>query len=226
MQGIITTVEAARSEIENAHMENRRPDLEGAVLQGVNLSGLDLRGADLRGAILRYSILCGVNLEGADLEGADLRNTNLRRAILRRAFLRRADLRYSRLRGAVFVDADLWRANLLGAYLKGADFRGVTDGILYVSGLPSGDLYMVPTTDGWDIMVGCWPDYKHAATLDDLVTLLDAPDDEWPEARGDERMRREPSLRAAHSLCVAHADYHSHIIGELVETWSATAELN
>ena len=144
------------------------------------LCDADLRGADLRGADLRGAYLCGANLCDADLRDADLRWANLR-------------------------DADLRGANLRGADWRGADWRG-----LHIDGLPSGQVTLTPTPEGWDLTIGCW---QHK-TLADLAALI-AGEITPPEARGPEIERRRPSWVAVLALCEAHAGMHPDVIEAL-----------
>ena len=105
-------------------------------------------------------------------------------------------------------------ADLHGANLHGADLSGASGGVLQISDLPSGQVIATPTLDGWHVVVGCW-----SGTPAELVALCGAPDEDWPVARGDERQRREPVLRAAHALIEAHITYHAGLIEELAEKW-------
>ena len=148
------------------------------------LCDADLRGADLRGADLRGAYLCGANLCDADLRDADLRWANLR-------------------------DADLRGANLWGANLRGAEWRG-----LRIDGLPSGQVTLTPTPEGWDLTIGCW---QHK-TLADLAALI-AGEITPPEARGPEIERRRPSWVAVLALCEAHAGMHPDVIEALAAKW-------
>ena len=162
----------------------RDADLRGAYLRGAYLRDADLRGAYLRGADLRGADLCGANLCGADLRGADLRG-----AYLCGAYLRDADLR--------------------GADWRGADWRG-----LHIDGLPSGQVTLTPTPEGWDLTIGCW---QHK-TLADLAALI-AGEITPPEARGPEIERRRPSWVAVLALCEAHAGMHPDVIEALAAKW-------
>ena len=166
-------------------------DLRTARSRGVRPEApdADLRGADLRGADWR----------GADLRGADLRGADLYGAYLRDADLRGADLR----------DADLRGADLRGADWRGADWRG-----LHIDGLPSGQVTLTPTPEGWDLTIGCW---QHK-TLADLAALI-AGEITPPEARGPEIERRRPSWVAVLALCEAHAGMHPDVIEALAAKW-------
>ena len=116
-----------------------------------------------------------------------------------REILGLADLRGAYLRGAYLRGAYLDGADLRGAYLDGADLRGAyLRGLLTASGLPSGDLTLLPTVDGWSLKVGCW-----TGTPADLREMV-SRDDGWPEATGDEVTRRRPGLLAAAALAEAH----------------------
>ena len=101
--------------------------------------------------------------------------------------------------GADLRGADLRGADLCGADLRGADLCGADlGGLLTITGLPSGDLTLLPMVDGWWLQVGCW-----SGTPAELVEMVSL-DDDWPEARGDEVVRRRPGLLAAAALTEAH----------------------
>ena len=181
------------------------------------LPSSDLRCADLRGTDLR-----GTDLRGADLRGASLRNSNLRSADLRGATgasadLRNSDLRYAHLDGADLTGADLRRCNLRYAHLDGADLRGVEPSSITAFTTPSGRGWIAPTPDGWQVSIGCWKFH----TLDDLRALVEAPDTEWPEARGEECARRRPVLRGLLAWLEAHANYYAEGVAQLRERWVA-----
>ena len=150
--------------------------------------------ADLRGADLREVNLWGANLWGADLWGANLRE---------------ADLRGANLRGADLREVNLWGADLWGANLRGAEWHG-----LRIDGLPSGQVTLMPTPDGWDLTIGCWQHH----TLADLTALI-AGEIKPPEARGEEIARRRPSWTAVLALCEAHAGMHPDVIEALAAKW-------
>ena len=136
------------------------------------------------------------------------------------------DLRTARSRGvrpeapdADLRGADLWGANLRGADLREADLRGADlwgaewHG-LRIDGLPSGQVTLMPTPDGWDLTIGCW---QHK-TLADLAALI-AGEITPPEARGPEIERRRPSWVAVLALCEAHAGMHPDVIEALAAKW-------
>ena len=152
----------------------------------------------------RKATLCGADLSWANLRGADLSWANLYGASLCRANLHRASL----------YGANLYRANLYGANLHGANLHGADGGLLQVSDTPSGQLTLIPTPDGWKMVIGCW-----SGTIADLATLLDAPDEEWPEARGETRIKREAYLRATLPLLEAHAVHHDDELQAVIEKW-------
>ena len=147
---------------------------------------------------LLHEICDTANLRYADLRGADLRGANLRYA----------DLGYADLRGADLTDADLTGAYLSGANLWGALWKG-----LQVTGLPSGQIVLMPTPDGWELRVGCW-----VGAIDRLRAII-AQDHGWPEAEGDEITRRRPGLQAALALIDAHIALHPNVINELKTKW-------
>jgi len=210
--------------LRNARAEGRRPEAPGADLRYANLREADLCGADLRGANLRSADLVGADLRGANLWSANLRGANLWDADLRDADLcganlwsanlwdadlRGADLRYANLRGADLRGADLRGADLRGADLWGANLWG---GFRF-DGLPSGQVTMVPTPDGWHLTVGCWD-----GTRDQLRELV-TQDEGWPQATGDEVARRRPGLLAMLALADAHAEYHADKLAAVIEKW-------
>ena len=177
-------------------------DLRCADLRGTDLRGTDLRGADLRGASLRDSNLRSADLRGATCASADLRNS---------------DLRYAHLDGADLTGDDLRRCNLRYAHLDGADLRGVEPSSITAFTTPSGRGWIAPTPDGWQVSIGCWKFH----TLDDLRALVEAPDTEWPEARGEECARRRPVLRGLLAWLEAHANYYAEGVAQLRERWVA-----
>ena len=152
---------------------------------------------------LLLEICDATHLMGADLSGANLRGANLMGANLWNADLWNADLSY----------ADLWNADLRGANLWGANLRRALWNGLQITGLPSGQIVLTPTPDGWELRVGCW-----AGTIDGLRTLI-AQDHGWPEAEGDEITRRRPVLQAALALIDEHIAMHPNVINELKTKW-------
>ncbi|MEW6963079.1 pentapeptide repeat-containing protein, partial [Trueperella pyogenes] len=185
--------------------------LWGANLQGADLQGADLQGADLLRANLRVANLQGANLWGANLQGAKLWGANLQGADLQGADLQGADLLRANLR-----DANLQGANLQGADLQGADLQGNTSGsILQIFGLHPYPAVLIPTPKGWTLRVGCW-----RGTVADLRKLA-ALDDGWPEAKGEEILRRRPLLYAIADMCDAHIANHADLIEQLAEQWGS-----
>lgn len=168
-------------------------NLADANLGYANLAGANLRYADLRDTNLGYADLRDTNLAGANLGGADLAG---------------ADLRYANLRGAKLADANLRYANL-----GGADLGYASGGILQVTGLHPYQAYMVPTTEGWTLTVGCW-----TGTTTELRELIAG--DDWPEATGAEQDRRRPILTALADLCDTHATYHADALKAVQDNWA------
>lgn len=148
-----------------------------------------------------------------DLWGANLRNVNLRGADLWGADLRDADLWGANLWGADLWGADLWGANLRDTNLRDANLRDALWDGFHITDLPSGQLTLIPTPDGWRMRVGCWD-----GTPDQLRDLI-AQDTGWPEAEGEEVTRRRPYLEAALALCEVHMDDHQQVINKLKEKW-------
>ena len=91
----------------------------------------------------------------------------------------------------------------------GALTCGAFLGGLQITELPSGQLTLIPTSDGWRIQLGCW-----SGTPDQLRALI-AQDNGWPEAEGDEIDRRRPYLEAALALCEVHMADHARVIDDL-----------
>ena len=144
------------------------------------------------------------NLRGADLRGADLRGADLRGA----------DLWGANLWGANLWGANLWGADLWGADLRGADLWGANLwGGFRVDGLPSGQVTMVPTINGWHMRVGCWKGAR-----DELRALV-SKNDGWPEARGEEILKRRPGLLTMLDLADTHAEYHADKLAAVIEKW-------
>ena len=163
-------------------------ELAGADLHNANLRDANLRGAELAGADLRRANLCDASLVGADLTGANLFSASL-------------------------VGADLTDANLAGARLRNAVLDSTSWSGLRLNGLPSGQLTLIPTCDGWNLEVGCW-----RGTPDGLKELI-AQDKGWPEAKGDEIARRRPLLEAALVMCEAHMADNQPTIANLKAMW-------
>lgn len=203
------TCQQVEKAIAAAHAKGKWPDLRGANLSDLDLTDLDLSSADLANANLRRSNLNRANLRdaflsGADLSGASLIGADLHDADLTFAKARHADMRYADLRGADLYDTDLRSANLHGAHLLSVDLRysnttaaNLTG--LFLGGLPSGNLVFIPTTEGWNLTIGCWE-----GTTNELREMI-AKDDGWPEAEGEEITERRPMLEAAADMCDAYA---------------------
>ena len=120
--------------------------------------------------------------------------------------------------GANLTDADLRYANLVGTDLRGANLTGADPwGALRIDGLPSGQVTLVPTPNGWDLTVGCW-----RGTPDDLRALI-ASDEDWSEARGEEVTRRRPLLAAALALIDAHTADQAQVITDLAKRWGGAS---
>ena len=195
----------------------RYADLRNSDLRYADLTGANLRYADLRWCNLSGANLSGANLRDADLTGANLRDADLTGANLRDADLTGADLRGADLHDADLTGADLRRCNLRYAHPDGADLREVEPSSIAAFTTPSGRGWIAPTPDGWQVSIGCWKFH----TLDDLRALVEAPDTEWPEARGEECERRRPVLRGLLAWLEAHATYYAKDVAQLRERWVA-----
>lgn len=209
-----------------ANDKGKWPDLRGANLSGLDLTDLDLSSADLAGADLRRSNLNRANLRDAYLSGADLSSACLIGADLRDADLTfakacHADMRYVDLNGADLYDTDLRSANLHGAHLLSTDLRYSNTTAanligLFLGGLPSGNLVFIPTSEGWNLTIGCW-----TGTTAELREMI-AKDDGWPEAEGEEIIVRRPMLEAAANMCEAYAASNPHALMDVkyaAERW-------
>lgn len=137
--------------------------------------------------------LQSANLQGANLWGVDLRGADLS--------------------AAEFSDADLWGADLRGADLCGANLSNCNFDGMQITETPSGQVTLIPTCDGWWMQVGCWE-----GTPEELKALI-AQDEGWPEARGEEILRRRPYLEAVLALCEVHMADHRQVIDDLKERW-------
>ena len=173
------------------------------------LFGDDLTGRDFRGCDLSH----------ANLEGGDFRRTMFCRANLQGALLVNADLRQANLFWANLSGADLNGAHLNGADLFGANLSGAGKwGGLRLDGLASGQVTMVPTPNGWVLNVGCW-----SGTVDELEALASG-DSDWPEAKGEERDRRRPTLLSLVPLLKAHQEYHHDKLVAVQKRWTTMSE--
>ncbi len=191
------------ADLRSARSEGKRPSAPGADLRGANLHRANLRGADLRGAYLDWAYL-----DWADLDGANLREANLRGANLHRANLHRANLRGADLRGAYLDWADLDGADLREANLCGASWGG-----LRIDGMPSGQVTLTPTSQGWKLKYGCW--VGDVAGLRDIIDGRVLP----PEARDEEIERRRPGWIAVAAMCDAHIAARPGIVPALAAKW-------
>ena len=125
------------------------------------------------------------------------------RAAVREAIAAKADLSGADLSGADLSGADLYRANLSGANL-----------ILSVTGLPSGHAILTPTPQGWALRVGCW-----TGTIGGLREMI-AKDTGWPEATGDEILKRRPGLELLAALCDDHAKRNQNALDAIIAKWT------
>ncbi|WHU57079.1 pentapeptide repeat-containing protein [Trueperella pyogenes] len=194
----------------NTHPAER---ITAEILRGVlNLDTLwdaNLWDADLQDANLWRADLRGANLWRADLRGANLQDANLWRADLWGANLQDANLWRADLRGANLRGANLWDADLRGANLQ----NNTSGSILQIFGLYPYPAVLTPTPEGWQLRVGCW-----TGTVAGLRYLA-ALDDGWPEARGEEILRRRPLLYAIADICNTHIANHQGLIDWLAEKW-------
>lgn len=101
--GVLSILNAVRSEADLSGANLINAKLRAADLTGANLSGADLRDANLGEANVSRANLSEANLSGADFRRADLRSANLAGADLRGAFLIRAILNEANLSEANFA---------------------------------------------------------------------------------------------------------------------------
>lgn len=117
------------------------------------------------------------------------------------------NLSHANLHNASLSYADMRHADMTGACLAGANlYKASTDGILQITGLHPHQIIVTPERDGWNINIGCWN-----GTTAELRTLI-AQDTGWPEAEGDEILRRRPLLEAALTMIEAHMAAHPNAL--------------
>lgn len=201
-QQVVDIITAARA-------RGECPNLSGLDLSGLDLSEVDFTGTKLNGANLRYSNLRGANLTDAYLFRADLSCAILTDANLLRANLRHVNLTDASLLRANLRCADMRYANLTAVILRGADLRDLKLCGLFLDGLPSGNLFFIPTPEGWHLTIGCW-----SGTTTELREMI-ADDDGWPEAEGEEIAVRRPMLEAMASACEAYANANPYALEEV-----------
>jgi len=85
--------------------------------------------------------------------------------------------------------------------------------------MPSGEMVLFPTPEGWWLQVGCW-----RGTPDQLRSLIEG-DDNWPEATGEEVARRRPYLEAALTLVDLHLEANPGVIESLSLKWVDSANV-
>lgn len=174
-----------------------------------------------REMVLEYLSKRGSRLESMNMKGADLSGMDLSGARFLRCNMGDCNLENTYLRGASFDGCSLWNANFAGAKLSITRFYGVSlEGLLQVSGLPSGIVTLIPTYRGWVIQVGCW-----SGTLQELQELI-RQNHGWPEAEGDEVRNRRPALRGLLKLAqghIAHPGY-AELPTQLAELWQKTEQ--
>lgn len=163
---------------------------------------------------LEHADLTGANLQNAFLSGADLTEANLTDANLREADLWGANLKHANLKHANLWRTSLWRANLRSANLKYANLHNNRAGILTVDGAHPYRVTLVPTLDGWVLVIGCWH-----GTIDELRALI-SQDEGWPEATGEEIETRRPILENIAGLCDLHIGRHAGLIDDLAKRWN------
>ena len=185
-------------------------DLSNADLYDVDLTNVNLTNANLTNAYLFNANLSRVNLTNANLTDANLFSANLFDALLFDADLTNADLSNTNL-----YDADLTRANLTNVNLFDAALTFSIGGVAKISNVYPYPVNIQPTPVGWYARVGCW--YGTLAALHDIATSDDEED--WPEARGDEREQRQPLLQAILRVFDAHVANHPGMIARLAERW-------
>src|SRR5690606_19993807 len=101
--------------------------------------------------------------------------------------------------------------------LRGADLWGAGETAMQLRGMPSGELVLFPTPEGWRLYVGCWEGAPEA--LRELVA-----GDNWPEARGEEILKRRPYLEAALTLVDLHIANAPGVIQSLSVKWAVTTK--
>lgn len=145
----------------------------------------DLTCMDLIGVNLTSARLAGVNLAGADLTNANL------------------------------AEANLIGANLTDAELSGTSFANARWDGLAVQGLPGGDVYLVPTPEGWLVKDG-YGDWD--MDLDEFRYAVNGYDS-WREAFPYPFLAKD-HYKALVTLFDAHVEQNPDTIMNLRKKWS------
>lgn len=216
-------------------------NLRGARFVGTNLEGVRVDDADLTGATLDNVNATGLRAIRSDfsssrIEDSNFQSSTLPESVFARAYVRNtrfvfANLSNTNLEASSFIRCNLGSvrlhmATMIGAELTGSDlYMARTSGTMFTSdhgvgiyaqaGLPSGPVYMFPTSEGWELHVGCW--YGSVEELEDLI----AGDDGWPEAEGEECYRRRPGLQALVASLRAHQELHLEELSSIQRYWEA-----
>ena len=79
--------------------------------------------------------------------------------------------------------------------------------------MPSGQVTLTPTSQGWKLKYGCW--VGDVAGLRDIIDGRVLP----PEARDEEIERRRPGWIAVAAMCDAHIAARPGIVPALAAKW-------
>lgn len=216
-------------------------NLRGARFVGTNLEGVRVDDADLTGASMDNVNATGLRAIRSDfsssrIEDSNFQSSTLPGSVFARAYVRNtrfvfANLSNTNLEATSFIRCNLGSvrlhmATMIGAELTGSDlYMARTSGTMFTSdhgvgiyaqaGLPSGPVYMFPTSEGWELHVGCW-----YGSVNDLEWMISS-DEGWPEAEGEECDRRRPGLQALVASLRAHQELYREEHDSIVRYWEA-----
>ena len=124
-----------------------------------------------------------------------------------------ANLCGANLIGANLRDANLQEVNLTDTNLRGANLSYATWNGFRIDGLPSQQVTLTPTPEGWNLRVNHWQ-----GTPDQLRDLI-TKDEGFPESMGVNITHHRPYLKTALMLCEMHMKDNSDYIKELKDKW-------
>lgn len=178
-------------------------DLYDACLDGANLNNATFCRVDLTSSSMRYIEAYGVRFSACRLYGADFSESSLDTVGFVSCDFGECSFEDARLIDVIFAGGDLSDSRFTRTALSRTHFFvGHPPSEVFTTITPSGRVNLVPTPNEWELTVGCW-----RGSIEDLRALADG-DDDWPEARGEEREARRPVLRALADLCEAHVNYY------------------
>ncbi|WP_169332546.1 pentapeptide repeat-containing protein [Corynebacterium mastitidis] len=145
-------------------------------LSHLDLSQIDFRQADFSGTIARQTDFSGSSFYGVDVSCADFGESVFCRSSLHGVFFHATNVR-------------------------GADFRGASWQGLMVSSAPVGELYLLPTRQGWEVQAATW-----SLTMEQIRRLLAGDGKKVPAAEYQALIPILPVLEALMPLLEEHID--------------------